>query len=147
MRHGEAVSETFDPRRPLSRVGREEVERVAGLAVNRKIAISAVFHSGILRAQQTAEIFAEVLSPAVKVQQITGLLPQDDPAIAKAELELADSSMMLVGHLPHMNRLAASLIDSHTDRHIVEFSPATMVCCSRNGSDWKIAWIIGPQSR
>jgi phosphohistidine phosphatase len=147
VRHGEAVSETFDPRRPLTRVGREEVERVARLAVDRKIIVSAIFHSGILRAQQTAEIFADVLANPVKVQQTTGLLPQDDPAIAKAEMEVSEQPVMLVGHLPHMNRLAALLIHGDADRRAVEFSPATVVCCSRDGTDWKIAWTIGPQSR
>ncbi len=146
VRHGEAVSETFDARRPLTRVGREEVERVARLAASRKITVSAIFHSGILRAQQTAEIFAEALVPAVKVQQITGLLPQDDPAIAKAEMEASEQPIMLVGHLPHMNRLAALLVHGHPDRQVVELSPATIICCSRSGSDWKIAWILGPQS-
>jgi phosphohistidine phosphatase len=147
VRHGEAVSETFDPRRPLTRVGREEVERVARLAVGRKITVSSIFHSGILRAQQTAEIFAQALVPAVNVQHITGLLPQDDPAIAKAEMEVSEQPIMLVGHLPHMSRLASLLLHGNADREIVSFSPATVVCCSRNGSDWKIAWTLGPQSR
>jgi len=144
VRHGEAVSETFDPQRPLTRVGREEVERVAGVAASRKIGVSAILHSGILRAKQTAEIFAKVLTPAVAVQQITGLLPQDDPIIVKAELEAAESSVMLVGHLPHMNRLAALLVQGDTDRQVVEFSPAMLVCCSRDGSQWKIAWTLAP---
>jgi len=99
VRHGEAVSEALDPRRPLTPAGREEVERVAQLAAQRKITVSAIFHSGILRAQQTAEIFAEALGPAIKVQKITGLLPQDDPAIAKAEMDVSEQPIMLVGHL------------------------------------------------
>lgn len=147
VRHGEAVSETLDPRRPLTPAGREEVERVAQLAAQRKIAVSAIFHSGILRAQQTAEIFAEALGPAIKVQKITGLLPQDDPAIAKAEMDVSEQPIMLVGHLPHMNRLVSLLIHGNPDREVVAFSPATVVCCSRSGSDWKIAWTLGPQSR
>ena len=146
VRHGAAVSETFDPQRPLTHVGREEVERVARLAASRKITVSAIFHSGILRARQTAEILAEHFAPGVAVHQLSGLLPQDDPSIAKAELELADSSVMLVGHLPHMNRLAALLVNRDVDRQVVEFSPATIVCCSRDASHWKIAWILAPQS-
>lgn len=144
MRHGQALSETVDPKRPLSRVGRDEVERVAGLAVGRKIGVSAIFHSGILRARQTAEILGEFLAPA-SVQQIAGLLPQDDPTIAKAELEFAESSVMLVGHLPHLNRLAMLLVNGGTDGQI-EFSPATMICCSRNGGRWKIAWALAPHA-
>ena len=146
VRHGEAVSETFDPQRPLTRVGREEVERVARVAANREIGVSAILHSGVLRAQQTAEIFAGLL-PVLAVRQISGLLPQDDPAIAKAEMEVAEQPIMLVGHLPHMNRLAALLVHGDTERPVVEFGPATLVCCSRLGSGWKISWTLGPQSR
>jgi phosphohistidine phosphatase len=146
VRHGEAVSEAVDARRPLSQAGREEVERVAQLTALRKIAVSAIFHSGILRAQQTAEIFAEALGPAVKVQPLTGLLPQDDPAVAKAELEVSAEPIMLVGHLPHMNRLASLLIYGDADREAVAFRPATVVCCSRQGSGWKIVWTFGLES-
>ncbi|MBI3066484.1 MAG: hypothetical protein HYY82_16305, partial [Deltaproteobacteria bacterium] len=32
VRHGEAVSDTLDPRRPLSRIGQEQVEQVARAA-------------------------------------------------------------------------------------------------------------------
>jgi len=146
VRHGEAVSETIDRRRPLTRAGQEEVERVARLAADRKIVVSHVFHSGILRAQQTAEIFARALVPAVNGQQLAGLLPQDDPAIAKAELEVSGEPIMLVGHLPHMSRLASLLVYGNADREAVAFRPATVVCCSRQGSGWKIAWTLGPES-
>jgi len=118
---------------------------VARSARAREFQVSAIFHSGILRAQQSAEILAEYLAPAIRVGQLSGLLPQDDPMIAKAELEAAESSIMLVGHLPHMNRLAALLINGDLNREVVEFSPATMVCCSRDGSRWQIAWTLAPQ--
>jgi phosphohistidine phosphatase len=142
MRHGEAVSETIDPLRPLSALGRQEVERVARLAVARNVQVSAVLHSGILRARQTAEIIAAPLCPPGGVRQISGLLPQDDPWIAKAELESAQESVLLVGHLPHMNRLAALLVHGDADRAAVEFAPATLVCCSSVGSQWKMGWFL-----
>jgi phosphohistidine phosphatase len=145
VRHGEAVPATLDTRRPLTRVGREEVERVARSAVDRGITVASIYHSGILRAQQTAEIFAQALAH-VNVQPITGLLPQDDPAIAKAEMEISEDPIMLVGHLPHMHRLLSLLIHDNADREVVSLSPATVVCCSRGGSDWKIAWMLDPQS-
>ena len=45
---------------------------------------------------------------------------------------------MVVGHLPHLNRLAALLISGDVELGLMEFPPATMVCCSRDGSKWKI---------
>ena len=144
MRHGEAVSEAVNAERPLSTTGRQQIESIARQAVSKDVRVSAIYHSGILRARQTAEILAGQLGTGAKVSPTSGLHPEDDPAIAKAELEAADSSIMLVGHLPHMNRLAALLVNDNSDREAVGFGPGTLVCCSRTGSQWKIAWILRP---
>ncbi|MBI2534321.1 MAG: phosphohistidine phosphatase SixA [Deltaproteobacteria bacterium] len=144
VRHGDAVLESLDPQRPLSRLGQEQVERVARAAAARQAQVSAIFHSGILRAQQTAEILAAHLGPALGVQRMSGLAPQDDPAIAKAELEAAPAPVMLVGHLPHMGRLAGLLINGDADRDAVGFAPATIVCISRESSLWQLVWLLGP---
>ena len=103
------------------------------MAAAKNVKVSAIFHSGILRAKQTAEILAEHLQVHLAdVQQLSGLLPQDDPAIAKAELEAAENPIMMVGHLPHLNRLLALLISGDTESGVMEFPPATMVCCSND---------------
>src|SRR5215470_8768657 len=91
VRHGEAVSEKLDPERPLTASGREAVERVAGMAATKGVAVTTIFHSGILRARQTAEVLAQPLRPTLGVQQLSGLLPQDDPVLAKDELEAAEN--------------------------------------------------------
>jgi len=146
VRHGEAVSESQDSRRPLSPSGRQAVERVGRLAAARNIQPSTIFHSGILRAKQTAEILGQCFSPSLPVQAMSGLLPEDDPFIAKAELESARTSIVLVGHLPHMNRLGALLIHGDPERRAVDFSPAMMACFSRDGGIWRILWELSPHS-
>src|SRR5437764_12980942 len=92
VRHGEAVSENQDPERPLTQAGRQDMEQVARLASARNVQVSVIFHSGILRAKETAEILAAHLHPALGVKQIDSLLPQDDPKVAKAELDTAQQS-------------------------------------------------------
>jgi phosphohistidine phosphatase len=144
VRHGEAVAESLDPQRPLTRVGRQKVERVANLTAARGVQVSVVFHSGILRARQTAEILAESLCPLHGVQMLSGLQSQDDPLITRAELESARASAMLVGHLPHMSRLAALLVHDDPEREVVNFAPATVVCCSKESALWKIVWVLSP---
>ena len=101
---------------------------------------------GILRARQTAEILAEPLRCTSGVQPLSGLRPQDDPAIAKAEIEAAENPIMLVGHLPHLNRLVALLLSGDPESQVMEFPPATMVCCSNDMSKWKISWTLTSQS-
>lgn len=134
------MSSADNPARPLSRAGRAGVERIAQLARERDVKISVIYHSGILRAEETAAILAEHLSPPLGVEQRAGLLPEDDPVFAKADLEEAQDSIMLVGHLPHLNRLATLLVASGPNRPVVEFSPAMMACCAKEGRRWKIAW-------
>jgi phosphohistidine phosphatase len=142
VRHGEAVSEQQDPQRPLTASGREAVERVARMAEAKNVQVSAIFHSGILRARQTAEILAEALRFASGVQPLSGLRPQDDPAMAKAEIEAAESPIMLVGHLPHLHRLVSLLLSGDADSQVIEFPPATMICCSNDTSRWEISWTL-----
>jgi phosphohistidine phosphatase len=144
VRHGNAVTAAENPGRPLSPAGRAGVERIAQLACERDVKVSLIHHSGILRAQATAEILARYLMPPLGVERLAGLLPEDDPVIAMAELEEAKDSIMLVGHLPHLNRLAALLVAGDPDRTVIEFSPATMVCCAKASGRWKIDWKLAP---
>ncbi|HEY1267803.1 MAG TPA: phosphohistidine phosphatase SixA [Candidatus Binatia bacterium] len=143
VRHGDARSSSEDPRRPLSERGREEVEAVARAAANR-IAVSAIFHSDKLRARQTAEIVARFVSTQNGVKEISGLAPDDDPWTAKAELETAEAPVMLVGHLPHLARLASLLLTGQSERPTVDFSTATAVCLARERGAWSFCWSIAP---
>jgi phosphohistidine phosphatase len=144
VRHGEARHESEDARRSLSEQGRRDVDAVARAAA-RKIQIAAILHSDKLRARETAEIFGRLVAPKNGVRQITGLAPEDDPEIAKAELESAGEPVMLVGHLPHLARLASLLLTGDSERPTVEFSTATIVCLSCKAGAWKFAWTLSPE--
>jgi hypothetical protein len=95
--------------------------------------------NAVLRAFETAQILAEVLAPPLGLHLHAGLLPEDDPAIVKAELDLMDHPVALVGHLPHLNRLAALLTSGDPERAVVEFLPAMMVGFEKQNHQWKIA--------
>ena len=144
MRHGEALRASVNPQRPLSSEGRRNVEGIARLALARHVQVSVIYHSGILRAQETAEIMAAHLMPARHPAQLSGLLPEDDPSTLKGELEAATDSILLVGHLPFLSRLAGLLVNGDPDRPAVDFLPATLVCCIRAASLWKVGWRLEP---
>jgi phosphohistidine phosphatase len=143
VRHGDALSAAENPQRPLSPGGRSRVKQTARLALERSIQVSAIYHSGILRAKETAEILAEHISVAT-VAEFSGLLPEDDPSIMKAELDVANDSILLVGHLPFMSRLAGLLVNGDPERPVVEFLPAALVCFTRSAARWKMAWQVAP---
>jgi phosphohistidine phosphatase len=144
VRHGDAVSAVENPQRPLSSAGRRRVEQTARLALERKIQVSRIYHSGILRAQETAEILAEHIMPVSGIAPLSGLLPEDDPAMVKAEIDSATDSILLVGHLPFLSRFAALLVHGDPERPVVDFFPATIVCLSKLAARWKINWRIMP---
>src|SRR5262245_7116750 len=140
VRHGDALSASENPERPLSPAGREAVALVARLARERQVHVSVIYHSGILRAQETAEILAQYLEPTPGVAMTSGLLPDDNPTIGQSQLEAATESMMLVGHLPYMRRLAALLINGDPERNAVDFAPADVLCLSGEHRRWRTNW-------
>ena len=147
VRHGDALAAQVDAERPLSQRGRKEVAALGQLALNRNVQVAEICHSGIRRAGETAEILASYLKPSRGVRQIAGLLPEDDPALGKAEVEAVEQPILLVGHLPFMSRLAALLVKGDAALSVAEFSPATMLCCVKVGAKWQIDWQIAPYSR
>ncbi len=141
IRHGDAVTAAENAERPLSALGRQQTAHAARALVEHDASVSQIYHSGILRARQTAEIIVRALDPVPLVQSHAGLLPEDDPAIVAAELDGLEYSIALVGHLPYMRRLAGLLIYGDPECATIDFPPATVLCCARFGERWKISWI------
>lgn len=145
VRHGEARSAAEDPQRSLSDQGRKHAEEVARAAAAKGICIFEILHSDKLRAKQTAEIMSRFLSPQDGIREISGLSPDDDPLVARAELETAKGSLMLVGHLPHLSRLASLLVAGDQEREIVNFPTAAIVCVAYAEGSWQLQWILRPK--
>jgi len=142
--HGLAKEKSEDPERPLSDQGREGVARVAGfLSLFEKPRPKRVIHSGKLRAVQTAEMFAEGWGK-LPVEHGSDLDPDSDPAIWSARLDSMNSDLMLVGHLPYMQRLAGLLLSGDCEREVVRFSNGGVVCLERGESGWSICWQVNP---
>ena len=107
VQHGEAKSEEEDPDRPLTDRGATEVRRVVGVAAGAgSVMVERIVHSGKTWARQTAAAWGAALG--VPIDESAGLAPRDDPAIWAARVTAETRDMMLVGHLPHLARLARS---------------------------------------
>lgn len=145
VQHGEARLETEDPARPLTQRGRQEVQRVARQAAALALPLVEIRHSGKLRAQQTAAILGEQLSPACGIREMDGLAPMDDPAKAQNVLETIGHPLMVVGHLPHLSRLASSLLVGDPGKEIVQFRMGAIVCLAKTGGGWRLQWILTPE--
>jgi phosphohistidine phosphatase len=110
VQHGEALPKEQDPERSLSETGRAETRRIAEVAAGYNVRVNKIEHSGKKRAQQTAEIVGELLKPEQGVTQRDGLAPKDDVQAITGSL-VAGSNLMLVGHLPFVERLVGQLVD------------------------------------
>jgi phosphohistidine phosphatase len=144
VRHGAARPEAEDPARPLSDLGRDQVRRVARHAAALDLWVAEIRHSGLLRARETAEILAAHLSPARGLTATDGLRPGDDPALAQAAVEAAADPIMLVGHLPHLGRLASSLLVGQPEKAIIGFAEAAVVCLTKAEGAWLLLWVLTP---
>lgn len=104
------------------------------------VKVAVVYHSGKKRARQTAEIFAQVLG--ARAEEKDGLNPNDDPAIWAERLSTLDE-VMIVGHLPHLSRLASLLVVGNTEVPIVEFRYSGVVALTRTPK-WVVKWLLTP---
>jgi phosphohistidine phosphatase len=147
MQHGEAEPEEVDPARPLTPLGREEVARVARVARKMGVRVGLILHSGKLRALETAEILARELGPEIEVRQADGLAPKDDPRAVLPAIEASSQNLVLVGHLPHLSRLASLLLIGDPGREVVAFRMGALVALERDSAGaWKVRWIVPPEA-
>jgi len=146
VQHGQNLPRETDPQKGLSQEGRAEVLRIADVARNYGIAVARIEHSGKKRALQTAEIMAAALAPPEGVHPRKGINPLDDVVAAARGLTNADN-LMLVGHLPFMERLAAYLITESVAPRVLKFQNGGIVCLEQNPDDraWFIKWTLMPR--
>jgi len=144
VQHGLAKDASEDAERPLSDQGREDVTRCAGfLSLFERPQPSKILHSGKLRAAQTAEMFAEAWG-RIPVEPMLDLAPNDDPSIWSAHLASMNDDVMLVGHLPHLQRLAGLLICGNPGREAVCFRNGGVVCLEKSKIGWRVLWQVNP---
>jgi len=146
VQHAEAKPREEDPQRPISDQGRADIQKVAAFLGDRGLPVSRIIHSGKLRARQTAETLAERLKATGGVSENDCLAPLDDPAVWAGRLSEFDENLMLVGHLPHIGKLAAFLVTGDADQPVVTFKPGGVVCLERDDEGrWSLRWMVVPE--
>jgi phosphohistidine phosphatase len=145
MRHGEATPEGVDPAQPLSARGQADVLTVARHLGALGCEAAEVLHSSKTRAHQTAEALSRHLVPSPSLREVNWLGPMTPPAFAQAELEAASAPLFLVGHLPHLARLASLLLAGEPALELVRFRPASVIRLDRTEGGWRLAWMLTPE--
>jgi phosphohistidine phosphatase len=145
VQHGKSLPNEVDPEQGLSDEGLAETEKVARMAHEAGLRVGGILHSGKTRARRTAEILAAELEPSDGLKEAPGLKPLDD-VLPWTSLD-PGAALMLVGHLPFMERLAALLVCGSQDRPVVKFQNSGIVCLDREPAsvNWVIRWALVPK--
>ncbi len=114
VHHADAVGGEIDAERPLSSLGRIQAETLAREASLAAIKPAAIWHSGKLRARQTAEFFWRLCNPIAEFKMVRGLRPDDSTAWIRDVLYGEDRDILLVSHMPLLPALARDLAPTST---------------------------------
>jgi phosphohistidine phosphatase len=146
VQHGKSLPKDQDPDQGLSAEGIAETERIAKLAKDAGFSVSQIKHSVKTRARQTAEIFAGALNPKQGIREVSGIKPLDDVAEYAADIDPVED-IMLVGHLPFMERITSYLITGSTDKPVFKFQNSGIVCLDKDpeAQAWVIRWTLMPE--
>jgi len=147
VQHGKNNPKDVDPEQHLSDEGREEVRRIAQAAKQHALKVRRIDHSPKDRAKETAEIFASLLQPEQGVSERQGIKALDDVHDLARSLDAKDEDVMLVGHLPFMEKLTAYLAAGKDEPPVLTFQNGGIVCLKRNeeGGNWVVAWTLMPR--
>lgn len=147
VQHAESKTKEEDPQRSLSDKGRADVEKVAVfVSEHTTLKVDRILHSGKTRARQTAEVLARYLNSSGGVSVAEDLEPMADPSIWANRLVEEKEDLMLIGHLPHLDKLAAKLICGDEAGRAVMFQNAGIICLNRDDAGvWSLYWMITPE--
>jgi phosphohistidine phosphatase len=144
VQHGEARSELEDPERSLTPRGEKETRKISDATKRLSIFPKKIYHSGKKRAEQTAGIIAAALDLPAQVGQ--GLNPGDDirPWVERISAEAED--LMIVGHLPFLEKLASFLVFGNERTKAVLFRYSAIVCLEKKEAGrWAVDRVLKPE--
>lgn len=140
--HGLAVDKADDAERPLSQAGIQQTKAIAKILHDSKTPIASIFHSGKLRAAQTAGIFASEINIST-TSETEGLSPKDDVTLLTQKLNI--NHALYVGHLPHLENLVSYLVTGSKKANIIHFQNSAIVCLEKNKPAYDIRWYLTPE--
>jgi phosphohistidine phosphatase len=144
VHHGDAVGPDVDPQRPLSGAGLREVTRLADEAAARGVKPAVVWHSGKLRARQTAEAFWRACNALAEFSATKDLQPEDPAEWMRDRLRGETRNILIAGHFYHLPRLLA-LLRPETEPRAAAFPLHGVVALTSDdeGETWTELWRLG----
>lgn len=142
VHHGAAVGPDVDPRRPLSEAGKRSVERTAAAAAARGTRPDFVWHSGKLRAKQTAEEYWRACNALSTLAATRDLQPDDPPVWIRDRLRGESRDILLAGHYPHLPGLLGLLLGDSEKGALFPLHGAVALRTDDAGETWRELWTL-----
>jgi phosphohistidine phosphatase len=139
VHHADAVGPEVDSQRPLSLGGRMHADLLAQKARDRGVKPVAIWHSGKLRARQTAEAFWRICNPLAEFKAIRGLQPTDPGEWARDLVTREPRDVMLVGHMPSLPKIFALMTTGDAEMELA-FPAHGLVALEPEADRWRERW-------
>lgn len=154
MRHAEAEPISTgvaarDAARPLTEKGCRQAERMGLLLKKLDVKIDRTLSSPFVRARKTAELVLAAVHSQARIQLLDVLQPDAQAdAMWKEISRVEGDTILVVGHLPSIARLACSLLGNLADESLWfhKSSLAALHCASHEGRKqcFRMEWMISP---
>ncbi len=142
VQHGISLSEEVDPEKSLSPEGEKQSRKIAEFLKEKSVQVDVLWHSPKKRAVQTAHILSEtVASP--EIQERKDLNPMDPVDNLPQEIEPLEKNLMIVGHLPFLQKLVSLLLSGTEDNQFISIKNSGVICLEHTDS-WKVLWAVTP---
>lgn len=155
IRHAEAAPGIPDAGRLLTDRGRAQVAKMAR-AIDWACVdgVKSIEHSGLVRARQTAEFLASEIPLRKPLAIRSAIRPTDNPRLFALEVANSRDDRLIVGHNPHLSRLAGLLLGRGQLEVPLVLKKSAFLALERSKSpskelplgQWTLLWLI-PQGR
>ncbi len=145
IQHAIAKTKDEDPERGLTDEGIAEAQKCFTFFSRQNPKVDFIWHSGKRRAAQTAELLSGLLGFKGTVSEHTSLSPNDDVREIAGALQGSDRETAIVGHMPHLARLASFLLSGDESRGVIRFRNSGVVCLENDESGWRLCWMVTPE--
>lgn len=146
VRHADALDAEDDFSRPLSERGRKQVRALARfLQTGAGFQPEDIWHSGLVRARETAQLLAQQLELAAPLHEMPDLRPEDHPTATVRRLKLVRRPLAIVGHEPHLSALASLLVAGAAEPPVFVFKKSAVLALDPGGTHWVVRWHLSPE--
>jgi len=152
IRHGDAVpvggTITHDSERVLTERGREEAQSVGSMLSRIQPPITLILTSPLVRAVETAQIIAGVLSSKPPIRSANFLAPGFRQGTFLNELTaLNEENIVAIGHQPDMSNFIAYLIAESSAAIAMATGSVAFLEISQNATEHhaRLRWLVTPE--